>query len=306
MPDYENAGYQRLFGGDGLTFGTGFPLTGANRSRPNVDEELRLARRAESLGFDALWCRDVPTYWPKFGDAGQTFDPWTWLSQIAAVTDEIALGTASIVLPLRHPLHVAKAAASIDQLSSGRLVLGVATGDRDPEFPAFDVDPENRGALFRDAIDVLRAVWREDAPELETRWGRLEGNLELVPEPTTETLPLLPTGHARQDLEWIADRGDGWLFYHLPESTLETFLTDWRDLAGEKPFCMAMGIEFAEDSSAEPTPIHQGMRAGSAWLREYFRDLQQLGVDHVIVNLDGADREGALETFEAEILAELS
>ncbi|SFS46180.1 LLM class oxidoreductase [Halostagnicola kamekurae] len=306
MPEYENAGYRRLFGGDGLTFGTGFPLTGSNRSRPDVDEELRLAERAESLGFDALWCRDVPTYWPKFGDAGQTFDPWTWLSQVAAVTDEIALGTASIVLSLRHPLHVAKAAASIDRLSSGRLVLGVATGDRDPEFPAFGVDPEDRGALFRDAIEVLRAVWREDAPELETRWGRLAGDLEIVPKPTTETLPLLPTGHARQDLEWIADRGDGWLFYHLPEPTLESFLSDWRDLAGEKPFCMAMGVEFADDPNADPTPIHQGMRAGSEWFREYFRGLRDMGVDHVIVNLANEDRERALETFEAEILAELS
>ncbi|MDJ1432310.1 TIGR03571 family LLM class oxidoreductase [Halostagnicola sp. A-GB9-2] len=306
MPGYENAGYRRLFEDEGLSFGLSFPLTDSSRSRPNVAEEMRLARRAESLGFDALWCRDVPTYWPKFGDAGQTFDPWTWLSHIAAHTDEIALGTASIVLSLRHPLHVAKAAASIDRLSDGRLVLGVATGDRDPEFPAFDVDPSSRGALFRDAVKILRTVWSEPAPELESRWGTLSGELELVPKPTTETLPLLPTGHARQDLEWIAENGDGWLFYHLPESTLESFLTDWREQAGEKPFSMAMGVEFAGESGAEPTPIHQGMCAEPEWFREYFRDLERMGVDHVIVGLGGEDRERALETFEAEILTELS
>ncbi len=306
MSGYKNAGYRRLFDGEELTFGLSFPLTDSSRSRPNVDEEMRLARRAESLGFDALWCRDVPTYWPSFGDAGQTFDPWTWLSQVAAHTDDIALGTASIVLSLRHPLHVAKAAASIDRLSDGRLVLGVATGDRDPEFPAFDVDPSSRGVLFRDAVEVLRTVWRESAPELETRWGTLEGDLRLVPEPTTETLPLLPTGHARQDLEWIAENGDGWLFYHLPESTLESFLTDWREHAGEKPFSMAMGVEFADETATEPTPIHQGMRADPEWFGEYFRDIERLGVDHVIVGLGGEDREQALETFEAEVLAELS
>ncbi len=96
---HANAGYRRLFESDGLTFGAGFPLTGANRSSPDVDAEIRLAKHAESVGFDALWARDVPTYWPRFGDAGQTFDTWPWLTHVAANTDDVALGTSSVVLP---------------------------------------------------------------------------------------------------------------------------------------------------------------------------------------------------------------
>jgi len=119
---HENAGYRRLFDRDGLTFGAGFPLTGANRSMPDLEAEIELAKHAESVGFDGLWARDVPTYWPKFGDAGQTFDTWPWLSHVAAHTDDIALGTSSVVLTLRHPIHVAKSAATVDQLSDGRLV----------------------------------------------------------------------------------------------------------------------------------------------------------------------------------------
>ncbi len=71
--DHENAGYQRLFARDGLTFVTGFPLTGTNRSTPDVAEEIRLAKRAESVGFDGLWALDVPTHWPKFGDVHESF-----------------------------------------------------------------------------------------------------------------------------------------------------------------------------------------------------------------------------------------
>ncbi|SEW15282.1 TIGR03571 family LLM class oxidoreductase [Natrinema salifodinae] len=303
MPDgYENAGYRRLFDADGLTFGAGFPLTGANRSRPSIEAELHLAAHAEAVGFDGLWARDVPTYWPKFGDAGQTFDTFPWLSHVAAHTDDIALGTSSIVLTLRHPLHVATAAATVDRLSGGRLVLGVASGDRDPEYPAFGVDRDERGALFREHVAALRTVWREEFPELEGQWGSLQGQLDVVPKPTAETIPLLPTGNARQSREWIAEHGDGWLFYHLPERTLEDYVDAWRDDAGEKPFAMAVRVELADDPAAEPDQLHLGYRAGVEWFRDYFAELEQLGVDHVIVGVENENSEQALSTFADEVI----
>lgn len=287
MVDHANPGYERAFGTDDLTFGLGFPLTGSRETTPDVDREMALAAHAEDVGFDALWARDVPLYWPRFGDAGQSFDVWPWLSHAAAHTDGVALGTASVVLPLRHPLHVAKAAASVDRLSGGRLLLGVATGDRDPEYPAFGVDPDDRGARFREAVEVLRAVWTGEFPEVDTDRVTLEGELDLVPEPTADAVPLLPTGHARQDLAWIAEHGDGWLFYHLPDRTLETYLEDWRAAAGEKPYAMAVRTELTEDPTAGPEHVHQGYRAGSEWFVEYFRGLAEAGVDHVLVSAGG-------------------
>jgi len=302
---HENAGYQRVFGPDSLTFGTGFPLTRIRESRPAIGRELELAAHAEAVGFDALWARDVPLYWPRFGDAGQTFDTWPWLSHVAAHTDDIALGTASIVLPLRHPLHVAKSAATVDRLSDGRLLLGVATGDRDPEFPAFGVDRDDRGELFRESVDVLRTVWREDFPELDTSWGQLDGELDLVPTPTTETIPLLPTGRSRQSMEWLGTHGDGWLFYQLPRETLETYLDDWRSVAGEKPYAMAVNTELADDSTADPEHIHQGFRAGSEWFVEYFRDLNAMGVDHVLVSTAGDEPERELTRFAERVIDQI-
>lgn len=306
MTDGEfNAGYDRLFGTDELTVGVGFPLTGARQSRPDPSEEMRLAAHAEAVGFDALWARDVPLYWPKFGDAGQTFDPWTWLAQAAAHTDDIALGTASIVLPLRHPLHVAKAAASLDRLSDGRLVMGIATGDRDPEFPAFDVDQEERGALFREAVTTMRTVWQGEFPETEGSWGELTGELDVVPTPTGETIPLLPTGRARQSLEWLGEHGDGWLFYHLPEKTLESFLDDWRRVAAEKPYAMVVRTELTADPDAEPEPIHQGYRAGADWFVDYFQRLEALGVNHVLVSAGGDEPERRLTEIAERVLDRL-
>jgi len=303
--DHANAGYQRLFEQDGLSFGLGFPLTGEKESTPDVDAELQLAGHAESVGFDALWARDVPTYWPRFGDAGGAFDPWSLLSHVAAHTESVALGTASIVLPLRHPIHVAKSAATVDRLSDGRLVLGVASGDRDPEYPAFGVDPDNRGQLVRESIEALRTLWREDFPTIEGSWGRLGGELDVLPKPTTGTLPLFPTGNARQSTEWIAENGDGWIFYHLPEPTLESYLDTWRGHTSEKPFTIAVQVEFADDSTADPEPLHLGYRAGVEWFREYFRRLDDYGLDHVIVGLRSEEPETAMTTFATEIIDEL-
>jgi luciferase-type oxidoreductase len=300
-----NAGYRRLFDSSGLSFGVGFPLTGERTGTPAIEDEVRLASHAEAVGFDGLWARDVPTYWPRFGDAGGAFDTWPLLSHVAAHTDDVALGTSSIVLPLRHPIHVAKSAATVDQLSAGRLVLGIASGDRDPEYPAFDVDPDNRGALVREHVDALRALWGEEYPTLEGSWGRMDGNLDVVPKPTTETLPLLPTGYARQSIEWIAEHGDGWLFYHLPDDTLQSHLDDWRELAGDKPFVIAVRVALAADPAAAPEHLHLGYRAGVEWFRQYFRRLEAFGLDHVIVGLEAENPQQAMTTFADEIIDEL-
>ena len=104
---------------------------------------------AEKLGFSCVWLRDVPFNVPSFGDAGQPYDPFVYLGFLAALTNQIALGVASIVLPLRHPAHIAKAAASVDLLSSGRLLLGIASGDRPQEYPALQIPFNDRGKRFR-------------------------------------------------------------------------------------------------------------------------------------------------------------
>jgi luciferase-type oxidoreductase len=302
---YANRGYRRLFGSTELSFGLGLPLTANRTSTPVVEDEVALATHAESVGFDALWARDVPTYWPKFGDAGGAFDTWPLLSYLAARTDDIALGTSSVVLPLRHPIHVAKSAASVDRLSDGRLVLGVASGDRDPEYPAFGVDADTRGERVRESVDALRTLWREDFPTLDGSWGELDGDLTVLPDPTTDTLPLLPTGHARQSVEWIAEHGDGWLFYHLPDDTLRTYVDKWRRLAGEKPFAIAVRVALADDPTAEPEHLHLGYRAGVEWFRDYFRRLDDFGLDHVIVSPVADDPEAATTQFAEEVVDEL-
>ena len=261
-------------------------------------DQERLARRAEELGFAALWVRDVPLRDPSFGDVGQVYDPWVYLGWIAAQTRTIALATGSIILPLRHPLHTAKAAASVDQLSGGRLVLGVASGDRPVEFPAFGVDFERRDALFRENLRVIREVLADEFPTLRSAYGTLFGTADLVPKPVGR-LPILVTGSSRQRLEWIAEHSDGWITYPRPLAQQAEVAARWRAAVAAvapgvfKPFAQSFYVDLTDDPDQPPQPIHLGIRGGRNVVLRYLDGLRTVGVHHVILNLKYAWRNAA-------------
>ncbi len=301
-------GFSRMFQPGRLTLGVFFPIEAFEGANPTMQGQVELARRASELGFTALWFRDVPLLDPHFGDVGQIYDPWTYLGYIAAQTEGIALATGSIVLPLRHPLHVAKAAASVDVLSGGRLVLGVASGDRPVEFPAFGKPFETRGEAFRDSLAVMRRVWRERFPELRSIHGTLSG-ADLVPKPPFGEVPVMVTGRAQQSLEWIARQADAWIMYPQPVPVQAMKLRAWADAQASvgalaKPFGQSLYLDLVRDPDAKPLPIHLGYRLGRRALVSLLRELRDLGVAHVALNLKYGSRHAAevLDELGAEVL----
>ena len=302
-------GFQRMFADGRLTLGLFVPIEAYQGSIPTMRHHLALAQQAEQAGFAAMWVRDVPLFDPSFGDVGQIYDPWVYLGYLAASTRTIALATGSIVLPLRHPLHVAKAAASIDQLSGGRLVLGLASGDRAVEFPAFGLDAAERGERFREALAFLRRALEEHFPEIDSPLGLLR-NADLIPKPVAGRLPLLITGNSLQSFEWIAAHGDGWITYPRPLATQAELAAKWRRLTTEaapgrfKPFAQSLYIDLAESCRAAPTPIHLGFRLGREPLIDLLRSLQASGVHHVALNLKYGHRPAGdvLEELGTEVL----
>lgn len=304
----ESLAFRRMFAPGELTFGVFFPIEAFSGDRPTMVDQGDLARRAEELGFAALWFRDVPLRDPSFGDVGQIFDPWVYLGFIAAQTERIALATGAIVLPLRHPLHTAKAAASVDQLSGGRLLLGVASGDRPVEFPAFGVEAEERGEAFRENLCVIRRVLEHSFEPVSSRYGSLAG-ADLVPKPVRR-IPLLVTGSSRQSAEWIAQFSDGWITY--PRSALHQarVAREWHDMVQRhapdtfKPFAQSFYVDLSDDPNERPTPIHLGVRTGWKALLEYLLPLRDAGVNHIAFNLKYGRRSArvVLEEIGREVL----
>jgi luciferase-type oxidoreductase len=308
----ESPGFRRMFAPGRLTLGAFFPIEAFRNDEPTMRDQERLARRAEGLDFAALWVRDVPLRDPSFGDIGQVYDPWVYLGWIGAQTREIAVATGSIILPLRHPLHTAKASASVDQLTGGRLVLGVASGDRPVEFPAFGVDFERRDALFRENFRVIREVLAAEFPVVRSVYGVLKGTADLVPKPTGR-LPIFVTGHSRQSLEWIAEHADGWITYPRPIEQQAELAARWRAAVSVvtptafKPFVQSLYIDLSDNPDQPPQPIHLGFRGGRKVLFRFLDALRTVGVHHVILNFKYGGRSAAevLEEIGQEVLPEL-
>ncbi|BCZ85606.1 monooxygenase (plasmid) [Paraburkholderia terrae] len=245
-------------------------LDGRRPGVPDLATHAELARLADTLGFRALWVRDVPLYDPSFGDAAQVFEAFSYLGYLAGITRDILLGTAAVVLPLREQLLTLKSAATVQELSGGRLLLGVASGDRPVEYPLFGRNFEARGANFREQIALLRDGAR----------GHLPPGLELLPA-VREPIPLLVAGLAQQTAQWLGTNVDGCLAYPGTPADHQRRAAAWRAVARDKPYVSFIHLDLATDPH-EPLQRHRfGARAGRIALIEELAAMRNASVQHV-------------------------
>ncbi|WP_253887878.1 LLM class F420-dependent oxidoreductase [Actinokineospora diospyrosa] len=180
-------------------------------------ETARLAGLAEDLGYRSWWCGDhvvLPS--PRVPESPMApedpiLDPLVHLTYVAALTERIELGTGIVILPQRNPLVLAKQAASLDVLSGGRLLLGVAGGYLEPELAALGVPMSERGSRTDEYIDVLRALWNDPAPVAFHGEHVSFDNLDANPRPVTPGGPrVVVGGHSPAAFRRAVARGHGW------------------------------------------------------------------------------------------------
>ena len=308
-----NRAYNSVFQDGKLSIGLVLPIEAYSVGvEPTMKTHLQTAMLAEELGFSALWLRDVPFNVPSFGDVGQMFDPFVYLGTLAATTTDIALGTASIILPLRHPAHVAKAAATTDVLSDGRLLLGVASGDRPEEYPALNMSFPDRGERFRESFDYIRKMG-EDYPRHDNDHGVLTGNIDMLPKPTSDRLPLLITGGSQQSPDWVARNGDGWITYPRDVTSQSRVVEEYRSRTitfGQsiKPVMQSLYVDVLDNFDARPKTIHLGFQSGIGFLKQYLLELRNIGINHVALNLrfNEASIETTMKRLADELLPEFT
>jgi luciferase-type oxidoreductase len=290
-------GWSRTFRQGRMSLGFFFPIEAFSGDVPALDRPEVLARRADEAGYAALWVRDVPIRDPHFGDVGQIMDPWVFASWIAAQTRRIAIGTGSVILPLRPTLDMAKASASLDSLSGGRCLFGVASGDRPSEFPLYGRDHGLRGDDFRRSVEEVRDLHRNLGP---LEMARLVSGtpLELLPKPPAGRVPLLVTGFAQQTLEWIALHADGWMTYPREPVAQAQTIKRWNEavqaVSGSgvhKPIMQSLYIDLLPEADAAPRPMHLGFRLGRHALVALLSRYQAVGVGHTAFNLKYGSRE---------------
>lgn len=258
---------------------------GRPRGVPDLSRHAKLVRKVDTIGFAAVWMRDIPVFdSARMGDAGSVYDVFTHLGFLAGITQNVALGTAAVVLPIRHPLMIAKAAASVDALSGGRLILGVASGDRPIEYPLLGLDFESRGERFRETIAYLRTAWHPGGLPIGN--GVREPTLDLLPHPVQASIPLVVAGLAQQSESWIAQNMDGRFVYPGDVGRLTAEAASWRAARGnEGAFISAFHLDLADDPDEGVMPHRFGARMGRNRFLTHLEELRRVGVDHLAVLL---------------------
>lgn len=178
---------------------------------------VRLAQASERLGYDSVWGNDHLTA-PRYvrerspGVAPNFYEVMITLAAVAASTTRLRIGTALLVLPMRDPVWVAKQAATLDQLSQGRFVLGAGIGAYREEFEAWG--PRRRGArrgeMFDEALAVLHKLFSERSASHTGKFYAFE-DLELSPKPMQQPFPIFVGGHNLENVRRAARWGSGWL-----------------------------------------------------------------------------------------------
>ena len=206
---------------------------------PDMQGLYKYSQRAEELGFESLWAWDhiLLGVEPSF----PIIDSITTLGALSAATRKIKLGTGVLVLPLRNPVVAAKALGSLDVISNGRLVLGVAAGWYAREFDAVGVPFKGRGRIFERNLDILIRLWTEERATLRADEFNLR---EAVMVPRTiqkPRPPILIGGYVDAVLKRAGTVGDGWLTYFY---TPESFTKGWEKVKA-----------FARDAGRDPKTL---------------------------------------------------
>ena len=234
------------------------------------DKIRRAAMRAEDLGLDDVWVSEhiiVPR--ATFPRSPLFYDPVLSLAWAAAVTKRVRLGTSVLVLPMRHPLPLAKELATLQNFSEGRLILGAGVGWLEAEFAALGSPFHERGRRTDEGVAMMRAVWTQDPVSFRSKYIPAE-----ISEMTMQPLPVRPIpiwfgARSKAAYKRTVRIGDGW---HGSQLTPEEAAPIVKLLRSERPepeFTISMRTHWNGKDQGE--------------LRERVAAYEAIGVQHIMV-----------------------
>ncbi|MCC8953823.1 TIGR03619 family F420-dependent LLM class oxidoreductase [Bradyrhizobium sp. Pear77] len=220
------------------TFGIAARNFTAYPEMPNARALVEYGVRVEELGYDSVWVWDHMLLGvdPNF----PIIDSLTTLTGIAARTKRIKMGTGILVLPLRNAVALAKQLSSMDQLSEGRLIMGMASGWYKREFDALGIPFEKRGKIMDENLEIMRRLWTEESVTGEYMRHNISKAV-MYPKPAQPQIPLLIGGYADPVLKRAALNGDGWLTYFYRAAD---FKKSWDKI-----------INFAKEGGKDPSTL---------------------------------------------------
>ena len=285
-----------------MRFGIAFANTGPFAT---PDGAAAMAEAAEQAGFDSLWTVEhvvVPKQYASVypyspngkmpgADAFDIPDPLIWLAWVAARTTTLRLATGILILPQRNPFVVAKEVATLDQLSGGRVILGVGIGWLEEEFRILGADWEDRAQRTEEYIEAMRTLWREDLPSFEGDTISFTETISL-PRPAARSVPIVVGGHSPASARRAGRIGDG---YFPAKGDIGSLIAEMR--------------KAAEQAGRDPDAIEVtcGLASfqGDEALEEVGR-LAEMGVDRLMIpplSFDASQLRDLLAAFGDDVIA---
>jgi probable F420-dependent oxidoreductase len=278
--------------------------------------------RAEALGYDSAWVQE------QIIGSVPILEPLTVLTYAAALTRTLRLGTSVMLTVLRNPIQLAKSLTSLDQLSQGRLTVGLGIGNQRPEDEAFGIPLERRARRFREGIEVMKALWTQPRATFGGDYWQFTG-ITQEPKPVQRPHPPLWFG-AREPaaLRRAVRLGDGWMGagssstadFKAQAAAIRGFLDDaHRDPAtftlskrvyialdanksrAEERLCTWFGIRYGRADMASRVAIW----GGSAECLDRLAELVEAGAEHLLLN-SAFDHLEHLEAFATELMPHLA
>jgi alkanesulfonate monooxygenase SsuD/methylene tetrahydromethanopterin reductase-like flavin-dependent oxidoreductase (luciferase family) len=276
---------------------------------PRYSDIRGFAVAAERLGFDSIWVFDHLVYRAPGIETGG-HEAWTVLSALAEATERIELGALVMCTTFRNPAVLAKMAAALDEISAGRLVLGIGCGWHDPEYEAFGFPVDHRVGRFEEALEIIVGLVRNGRVTYQGRWTSA-ADAVLLP-PARADMPILIAAEGPRMLRLTARHADAWNWAWVgrpTEARLTAVLPALDEAcreAGRDPTTLVrtVGVEVAlpELGAADPDPPDPD-RVLAGTVVEVGRGLAAFadaGWDHAIVSLEPSTIDG-LERLAAAV-----
>lgn len=270
-----------------MQFGACVPHYGVAASKKAVADFCKLA---EELEFNSIWTTDHIAVNKQFANPyGSLLESLMTLGYAAAKTEHVTLGTSIIVLPMRNPILFAKETATLDQLSDGRLILGLGAGWMEDEFATLGSNFRDRGRIMNEQIRLLRELWTSGEPKFDGRFFKLS-DVAFLPKPAQANgPPIWIGGTSPAALKRVAHLGDGWHPVGLSPNELARGTAKLNSIMKEKrKIVMSVRVPVKISSSATTTySLSSGEQAymiggtREAVVRE-IEAFQQVGLNHLI------------------------
>jgi probable F420-dependent oxidoreductase len=258
----------------------------------NYGQMRAMAQAAYAGGLDSIWLYDHLLY--RFGSEPTRgiWECWTLLSALAEATDRVELGTLVLCNPFRNPALLAKMAHTLDEISNGRLILGLGAGWHKPEFDAFGFSFERRVDRFEEALQIVNPLLKEGHVDFEGTHYQARDCVITPPGPRPEGIPLLVGARRPRMLRLVARYADQWNTAWLGDPAKLAERKEWIAQAcaeeGRDPATLALtvGVSVSFPDLGEVNPLIEKPLTGTAdSLAEAFYGYDEAGAAHLIIHL---------------------